>query len=642
MPVVNLEIIHNRILSLKRFIHYCDERYFLYNESPIHDSDYDLLVEELKNLQQYWIKNFQSLNISNAQSNKEEEKIFSDLQDNQKKEQHIKPMLSLQKVYEIEDLVDFFHKSKNDLLLEMKIDGISISLIYENGLLIQALTRGDGEFGERIFFHVLEIKDIPLILKLNKNQFLLSQMHNNFMGNNTHSPMETKEDNCDKEKNHINELIQEDIDNLKKNSNNNLLSGKITIRGELYIKKSTHKNFFSHNIHPRNICAGLIRRKYPDQDTGKINFFAYSILGLKELKTQEETLDILKELKFPVEPNYSHITQVCDLEKAIEHWKKEIPNLDYECDGIVLKVNELLLQQSMGYTNRHPRGALAFKFANERKSTFLLSIQWQVGTNGTITPVGHINPVRINKVLIQKVTLHNYDFVKNLNSVNIIVERAGGVIPKVIKIPLESVESKLNKINFEENDNMIPRENRDFLTLFPEKCPCCNNPLLQTEKDLICTNYLNCKDQILGRLIKFCQKLNLYGIGKKQMQILLDQQIIQTYYDICTIAVKCKITPHPKISQLIWDKFIEQIKKIKKDSKIISCITLCYGGDKTMEKIAQLIWDKEEILNYTVEELTTYFIVNKYFTPKIAEIIGQSMVIFAPEIIKLLHWIRTN
>jgi DNA ligase (NAD+) len=579
--VVDLKTIGDRIISLKKILSYCEEKYFLYNQSPIADQDYDLLLQELKNLQESILTDPQYIVNNKSDAINPHEPQFSSLMVESKKAKHNKPMLSLQKVYEIKDLMDFFEKSQRNLLLEMKIDGISISLIYQKGLLIEALTRGDGEIGEKILAHVLEIKDIPLMIKLQEKHPLYNDI---------------------KEK-------------------------TIEIRGELYIKKSIHGTYFPNNIHPRNICAGLIRRKYPDKTTGYINFFAYSIFGIDTLQTQEEVLQLMQEMKLPVEPNYLLITEKSQWEKALKNTENFINTLDYECDGIVLKINNLLLQESMGYTNRHPRGTLAFKFANKRKSTFLTSIEWQVGTNGTITPVGNINPIQIDNVLIQKVTLHNYAFVKKLTSVNIIVERAGGVIPKAIQIPAE-ISEKMNNIK------------NEFLEFIPEECPSCKNLLIKTEKDLICTNYLYCTHQKLGRLIKFCQKFNLYGIGKKQMQILLNLRIVSSYCDICTLPKRQSVTPHPKISQLIWDKFLQQVSEIPRDYCLLSGITISYGGNKTMEKIANILAEKQEILNYSATELTQYFIANSYFTPKIASIIGESIAIFSQDIQQLLNWIK--
>jgi DNA ligase (NAD+) len=545
--------IKKRIEVLSKFLSRCDERYFLYNESPIGDENYDLLKQELENLKK-------SINESI------DSPIFSNLKNNIEKFSHEIPMLSLQKIYELKDVDDFFNKSNhNGIIMELKIDGISVSLIYKEGLLYQALTRGDGVIGEDITNNIFNIPTIPLMIK-----------------------------------------------------DSNLINKTIIIRGELYMKKSTHNNHFSHQIHPRNIAAGIIRKKYIDEDSKYIDFFGYNILNYN-LLTQHDILQQLKDWNFPVENHYQLINDINNLHKNLDYWSHNIKNLDYECDGIVIKINDINLFNSLGNTISHPRGAVAFKFANKKKTTFLTDIQWQVGKNGRIIPVGIVNPIIIDGVSIKKVTLHNYDFVKNLNSTTIIIERAGGVIPKAIKLDIPD-------INCSDLKNIIK---------IPTNCPSCNNLLAITQKDLSCNNY-QCPKQKLERLLHFCNTLKIYGIGEKIMEKLINNGIINNYGDILSCSKYSNGILD--ISIIIWTKFINQIKQLPKDYNLLKGITINYGGQKNLEKIIQLLKKNPYFIDYDYDNLLKFLIENG-FTQGIAQLISKSLIIIKDDIKSILKFI---
>ena len=544
-----------RIGILSKFLKKCDELYFLYNESPIGDEDYDLLSQELHNL-----KSLYKISL--------EEPLFKNLKQETIKVSHQYPMLSLQKIYELKEIDDFFEKctSKDGIIMELKIDGVSVSLIYKGGILFQGLTRGDGVVGEDITHNIFNIKNIPLIIK-----------------------------------------------------DENLKNKTITIRGELYITKSNHEKYFSHQNHPRNTCSGLIRKKHLDEEGAHIEFSGYNIFNYDN-QTQEEVLNQLKGWGFSVDNNFKVIKNLQDLHKTVEYWRNHIQNVPYECDGIVLKINNIHDFYSMGNTISHPRGAVAFKFANKKKSSFLKEIQWQVGKNGRVIPVGIINPVVIDGVTIQKVTLHNYDFIKNLKNTTVIIERAGGVIPKVITI-----------------DKEIPGDEVGPIMNIPSYCPSCKTFLDKTDKDLLCPNY-DCPKQKLERMIHFCETLKLYGIGEKIMDKLINDGIIKTYRDILT-------TPQykngfPDISIVIWTKFIEQVKKIPKDFSVLMGITMDYGGKKNLEKIIELLKKNQNFINDNYENIFNYLINEGNFTPGIGSLMAKSLLIVRDDIKFLLEWIN--
>jgi DNA ligase (NAD+) len=535
--------IEERIIILSKFLAKCDERYFLYNESPLGDADYDLLSQELENLKKKLNKPI-------------DKPLFKNLTKESTKYAHDFPMLSLQKIYELKEIDDFFEKSQNKnndgIIMELKIDGVSVSLIYKGGILFQGLTRGDGVMGEDITHNIFCIKEIPLIIK---------------------------------------------DDELKNKT--------VIIRGELYISKTNHQLHFNDQNHPRNSCAGLIRRKYLDDEGQYIHFFGYGILN-SPIKTQGEVLNQLKTWGFPIENHFKIINDLTDLHGEIHHWREKISEMDYECDGIVLKINNIKDFHAMGNTISHPRGAVAFKFANKKKTTFLKEIQWQVGKNGRVIPVGIINPIVIDGITIQKVTLHNYDFVNNLKNTTVIVERAGGVIPKVIVF-----------------DKEIPGDDVKSIIKIPSHCPSCTHLLLKTEKDLLCPNY-QCPKQKLERMIHFCDTLKLYGIGEKTMEKLINDGIVKGYKDILTIPQYKNGLEN--ISIVIWTKFIDQVEKLPKDFNLLKGITMDYGGKKNLEKIIELLKNNRNFIDGSYEEVYNYLIIQGNFTPGIGGLMAKSLI----------------
>jgi DNA ligase (NAD+) len=562
MILLNMDDLwRQRIHTLTQFLSHCDQRYFLYNQSPIGDGDYDLLTQELENLKK-------------AHGFNGEKPIFKNLTPGTTKVKHQWPMLSLQKVYEKKDIIDFFKKSFDPLyanqkgygsiIMELKIDGVSVSLIYEGGLFVQGLSRGDGVVGEDITSNIFEIPSIPLMIK-----------------------------------------------------DPSLANKTIVIRGELYIKKSYHQKYFNHQIHPRNICAGLIRKKHLDEEGQYINFFAYNILNYP-LDTQKEVLNQLNQWGMPIEDNNEIITNENQLNERLDHWQKAIHHLDYECDGVVLKMNNCNLFNTMGNTISHPRAAVAFKFANKKKTTFIESIQWQVGKNGRIIPVATVNPVVIDGVTIKKVTLHNYDFVKNLKNKTVIIERAGGVIPKVIKI------------------DATMADDMSSIIIIPQQCPSCQGSIAIGEKDLTCSNY-QCPKQKLERLLHFCDTLKLYGIGEKVMEKLINNGIINTYVDILKVGQYSNGLED--VSIVIWTKFLKQVAALPKDYHVLRGISMGYGGQKTLEKIIELLKNNEDFLNLDHLNLVNY-LVNHGFTPGIGGLVSQSLIVIGDDIKLLTQWIK--
>jgi NAD-dependent DNA ligase len=241
-----------------------------------------------------------------------------------------------------------------------------------------------------------------------------------------------------------------------------------------------------------------------------------------------------------------------------------------------------------------------------------------VGKNGRIIPVATVNPVVIDGVTIKKVTLHNYDFVKNLKNKTVIIERAGGVIPKVIKI------------------DATMADDMSSIIIIPQQCPSCQGPIAIGEKDLTCSNY-QCPKQKLERLLHFCDTLKLYGIGEKVMEKLINNGIINTYVDILQVGQYSNGLED--VSIVIWTKFLKQVAGLPKEYNVLRGISMGYGGQKTLEKIIDLLKNNEDFLNLDQLNLVNY-LVNNGFTPGIAGLVSQSLIVIGDDIKLLTQWIK--
>ena len=470
--MVNEELIQ-RVKYLHQQIKYHNELYYELDSPEISDYDYDNLFKELKTLE----KNHPSLisresPTQSIQDNKLE--IFSQIS-------HESPMLSLSNVFSEEEFISWLDKIKLntskkilELVSELKFDGLAISLTYINGTLKHAATRGDGFVGEDVTNNIKTIDNIPKYIYSLKN-----------------------------------------VD-------------KIEIRGEVYIKKSEFialnsirtKKGFPPFSNPRNTAAGSLRQLDPKITSERpLDAFFYTIaFSTTQIpNTQYEILEYLNNLGLQTNPNNQKIISVDEVLKLHNYWGEERSKLDYDCDGLVIKINDINLQKQLGSTSREPRWAIAFKFKSEKSKTKILDIQVNVGRSGAITPIAILDPVYIDGVKVQSATLHNYSYIQKKEiMINdyVIVERAGEVIPKVLEVI--KISRKGDEKKFE----------------MPENCPSCNEKLFGTtnEAAIFCLNSF-CKEKLIRLLEHFVSKdaMEIDGVGKKLVDILINAEYI---YDI--------------------------------------------------------------------------------------------------------------
>jgi DNA ligase (NAD+) len=497
--MTNNRYIREKIAQLSEEIYKHDQLYYA-GHPEISDAAYDALCQELEDLEQQYPKFIHPLSRKNRIGASLEHSKFS-------KVQHIRPMLSLDNIFGTEDIQTFRNKLNRflkqsettpiDLYGELKIDGLSVALTYENGFLIRAATRGDGQTGEDITENVKTIKNIPHLLP---NQY----------------PLE-----------------------------------RFEIRGEAYFPKSSFMLFNEQQekqqgqvfANPRNAAAGSLRQ-LDSSVTAKrdLKFFAYDIVTStsKPYQTQSAMASTLASWEFETIPNSFTSSSVDEITEHYQAIAKNRPSLDFDIDGLVLKVNDLTLQKKLGFVARAPRWAVALKFPAEASETTLESIDIQVSRAGVLTPVARLSPVLLNGAIIKNATLHNADEISRRDirvGDQVLVERAGDVIPKVL-----SVVGKPTK--------------RSEPFKFPPKCPECQSPVLQDpdQAAIRCTGGFKCPAQQREKLKHFVSRkaFDIDGMGDKNIEYFWNRGDIKTPLDIFYLEEKDRHSLTPLRAQPGW------------------------------------------------------------------------------------------
>ena len=549
---MNKKEVIKELKSLAYQIEYHDNLYYNKDLPEISDADYDNLRMQNKNLE----KLFPDLILVNSPSNR----VGSSLTSSFNKITHVVPMLSLGNTFTNKEVEEFLNKTRRflkinenenmDIVVEPKIDGLSATLIYKNGLLVQGATRGDGKQGENITENVKTIEDVPKILKGDY-------------------PVE------------------------------------IEIRGEIYISNSEFekinldriKNSLPIFANPRNAAAGSVRQLDPKVTASrKLGFFAYSwgLMSSPIGKNLMEVRENIKQMGF----NLNHPVKLClKLSEMLEFYKEiyqNRSNLDFDIDGIVYKLNNLSYYDRLGSTEHSPRYAVSHKFPPEIGLTILKDVKFQVGRTGAITPVAELEPLTIGGVRIQRASLHNKDEINRLGIMigdTVSVKRAGDVIPQIINY-IPNLRSKKNKI-----------------ISFPTYCPSCHS-LLQREDDeaiIRCVNLNECIDQVKGQLIHFVSRnaFNIEGLGEKQIIELFDKNIIKEPADIFLINVEMKQEIKAKIlalegwGALSLSNIINSINnaKIQSIEKIIFSLGIRHVGQGTAKLISKNFLSSNDLIN---------------------------------------------
>lgn len=463
----NEKEVSEQMKKLINEIRYYDYMYYVKYESVISDTDYDLLKNQLEDLENKYPHLIEKDSCTYNVGFQPNFDFY--------KEKHQIPMLSLRNTYILDEVIEFVQKENLwPVILEAKIDGISLSLIYMDGFLHKALLRGNGQEGENILDHII-YTSIPMKIPFKE---------------------------------------------------------KVEIRGELYISKENFikinedriKNYEAFFQNSRNACGSIIRNKkksYEELLSFIPYFFKYN--NKDYFIHQDELLEALEKIGFS-----RQIYFICNNKEELENKIKHFYNLPFANDGVVIKPNNIQLMEILGTTNHHPRGAIAYKFTNNQKESIIINIIWQVSRNGKLAPVGEINPIELDDAIIKKISLYNKKYIETNNlyiGAHIMIERVGATVPQI--------KSVLKQVTKEE---VLQNKNTEIINKnFIKNCPSCGDLLEEDETNYFCKNK-NCKDKIKESIYYFFSEVGLKGIGTKTIEELI--KFAKKPSDIMNLIIK--------------------------------------------------------------------------------------------------------
>lgn len=561
---MNKEEAKAKIAELSSIIENHNYNYYVLANPTISDYDFDMLLNELIALEQQ----FPELILPDSPT----QRVGGDITKEFQTVKHRYPMLSLSNSYNIEEVKEFISRIKKtieeevEFVCELKFDGISISLTYENGLFVKAVTRGDGTQGDDVTANVKTIRTIPLRLKGDYPDFF--EMRG--------------------------EIIMP-------HSSFNAINAE---RDDLGLQPFAN---------PRNAAAGTIKlQDSKEVAKRKLDQYCYFMMMDEDkmiFKNHYESLMTAKEWGFNISNFMARCNNVEEIEDFINYWDKQRKELPFDIDGIVIKVNDFRQREILGFTSKSPRWAIAYKFKAEEARTKLLSVDFQVGRHGTITPVANLEPVQLAGTIVKRATLHNADFIEQLDlhyDDIVCVEKGGEIIPKITAVDLSQREEYSEKVT--------------FIT----KCPECGTSLVKADGETAwyCPNTLGCPPQIKGRIEHFISRkaMNIESLGEGKVEVLFDNNLIKDYSDLYDLTYEKlfgiektivvdeinDITRKVSFKEKTANNIIEAIEKSKSVpfARVLFALGIKYVGETTAKLIAKSMGSIDNIINATVEELT--------------------------------------
>ena len=539
--------VKEKIENLRKELHQHNYNYYVLDNPTISDFEFDEKLRELQSLEAA-NPEFYDPNSPTVRVGGEVTKVFPTVS-------HEFRMYSLDNSYNFEDLEEWYNRTKKiletdeiEFVTELKYDGASISILYEQGKFVQAVTRGDGFQGDEITSNVKTIKDIPL------------QLYSDF-------------------------------------------PEKFYMRGEIYL---TRKAFDKINqereqegldifMNPRNTASGSLKM----QDSTEVSrrglsavLYQFVAQDVTE-KTHWELLQKMSSVGFKVSQYSKLCKSLQEVKDFINFWDKERQNLGFDIDGIVIKVNDLKQQQILGYTAKSPRWATAHKFKAEKVETQLLSIDYQVGRTGVITPVANLSPVLLAGTIVKRASLHNEDIIKKLDLHEndfVYVEKGGEIIPKIVGVNTEKREAMSSQINY-----II-------------RCPECDTELIKEESQALhfCPNEIHCPPQVVGKMIHFVSRkaLNIENLGSETIEQLYREGLIETVADFYTLK-KEQLLPLERMAEKSAQNIIDGIEKSKQIpfERVLYGIGIKHIGETIAKKLVKNFGSIEELSRASVEEL---------------------------------------
>ena len=531
-------------------MHRHNYNYYVKNSPEISDMEFDGLMRELQDLE--------AAHPEMYDANSPSVRVGSDISNDFKQIVHAYPMLSLGNTYDRDEVRDFYNRVKSgldgedfEICCELKFDGLSISLIYEDGRLAHAVTRGDGVKGDDVTANVRTIKSIPLVLAPDGNYPSHFEIRGEVL-----MPWESFEE----------------------------LNRKRELREEPLF------------ANPRNAASGTLKSKNSSVVAERhLDAYLYYLLG-DDIPTDShyDNLQRAKSWGFKVSDSTRLVRTLDDIYKYIDYWDVERRNLPVATDGIVLKVNDIRQQERLGYTAKTPRWAIAYKFKAERACTRLNEVTFQVGRTGAVTPVANMDPVQLAGTIVKRASLHNEDIIKQLDLYigdMVYVEKAGEIIPQIVGV------------NFEER-SLLLGEKVEFI----KRCPECGTPLVRYEGEAAhyCPNDSSCPPQIKGRIEHYISReaMNIDSLGPETVDAYFEQGLLKDVSDLYRIKIT-DICGYDRSREKSARKIINAIEASKEVpfDRVLFALGIRFVGRVAARQIAQHFRSMERLKTVSAEDL---------------------------------------
>lgn len=543
-----MDSIKNRIEELRRLLNEYNHQYYVLNAPTVSDKEFDFLLKELEALE--------ATRPDLADPLSPTQRVGSDLSKGFTQIKHIYPMLSLANTYSVEEVDDFVKRVKKEivneecvLVGEMKFDGTSISLIYEHGRLVRAVTRGDGEQGDDVTANVKTIRSIPMQLQ----------------GEGWPDKFEIR--------------------------------GEIVLPWKAFDRLNAEREFNEEPLfaNPRNAASGTLKLLNPKEVSRRgLDAYFYYLLG-ENLPCDTHYANMMEARKwgFKVSDAMTRLLTIDDVDRYINYWDKARKELPVATDGLVFKVDNLRQQLNLGYTAKSPRWAIAYKFQAERALTKLKYVSFEVGRTGVVTPVANLEPVLLSGTIVKRASLHNADIIRTLDIHEhdmLYVEKGGEIIPKITGVDTAQRESGAAPV--------------EFVT----HCPACGTPLVRIEGEAarVCPDKYGCTPQIKGRIEHFVGRrmMNIDGIGEEMVNDLCEKGYLKNcadLYDLTAEQIKSLYVKGDKIADKILAG-IEASKSVPYE-RVLYALSIPYVGETGAKKIARASGNIDRLMAMTEDEL---------------------------------------
>ncbi|MDO5665813.1 MAG: NAD-dependent DNA ligase LigA [Bacteroidia bacterium] len=571
--------VKDHIENLRSQLHEYNYNYYVLSQPTISDFDFDKLMRQLIDLEAQYPEFYDP--------NSPTMRVGSDINKNFVQVQHRYPMLSLQNTYTEGEVTDFYNRVKRSLnedfeiVCELKFDGTSISLVYENGRLSQAITRGDGKQGDDVTANVRTIRNIPLVLK----------------GDN------------------IPEYIE--------------VRGEILLPWNVFEELNKEREAQEEPLfaNPRNAASGTLKM----QDSRvvasrKLESYMYYVMG-ERLPTNShfENMELARKWGLNVSKSTKKCSSIEEVFEFLKYWDVERKNLSVATDGVVLKVDSLLQQRNLGSTSKFPRWAIAYKFNAEKALTRLESVSYQVGRTGAVTPVANLEPVLLSGTTVKRASLYNEDAINALDlhiGDMVYVEKGGEIIPKITAVDKEA--------RFLVGDKIF----------FAKHCPDCGTPLVRNEDEAIhyCPNSDDCPPQIKGRIEHFVtRKAMNITIGPETIGLLYDKGLIKDAADLYSLKFEDLVNLE-RWAETSTNNLLESIEKSKSIpyERVLFALGIRFVGETVAQKLASAFPNIDLLASATVEQLTS--------VDEIGDRIAKSVIEFFsnPKFIDFVNRLRSR